>query len=140
MDENIFRPIAAREETETARPIEPFYNGDLEAARWRHLHMRARRRQLRRMHGCRFIHGENAEDLKSFRAHGRFADHTGAFARRLKTIFAKNGDVQQDIGFAAIWNDEAIAFGDIEPFDAPGDLNEIERFEAPRAVKCACFA
>jgi hypothetical protein len=44
----------------------------------------------------------------------------------LVAVPAQAGDVQQHVGHAVVRHDEAEAFGDIEPFDAAADLNEIQ--------------
>jgi hypothetical protein len=35
--------------------------------------------------------------------------------------------VEEDVGHPVIRNDEAESFGDVEPFDSPADLDDLER-------------
>ncbi len=127
MDKNIFGSIAARQKAETPRPIEPFDDRDFESADRRDLNMRTGGRQFTRMLSSRFIHGKNAENLEALGSHRGLANNTRTFARRLKTILAEDCDVKKHIRGAIIGDDEAIAFGHIEPFDVSGQLDKIER-------------
>ncbi len=44
-----------------------------------------------------------------------------------EAVATQNRDMDQHVGFAVVWNNEAITFGDVEPFDAPGDFNQTFR-------------
>jgi hypothetical protein len=123
--ENIFGAFAAREETETAQPVEPFHLRTLQAAGRRNADMRARRRHRGRMHRGRFIHRENAECLQSTRPLLHFADDASTLMRSLKAVAPQTGDVQQNIRHAVIRHDEAETFGDIKPFDDAAELDEV---------------
>ena len=50
-----------------------------------------------------------------------------AFIGGLIAVAAQTGDVQQHVGHAVVGNDEAVALGDIEPFDDAGYLDDVRR-------------
>ena len=88
--------------------IEPFHHDDLEAAARRNLDMCACR-ELGRVHGRGFVHGDDAENLKALRADGGFAHHARTFVGGLKPISAQRRHMKQDIRTAAIRQDETVA-------------------------------
>lgn len=126
MDENIFRPLPARDEAKAPRAIEPFDDHDFEPACRRDLNMCARCGLLSRMHSGRFIHRHDAEHLKALGALLDFTDYARAFGRRVKSIPLENGDMQEHVSATIVRNNESIAFGDIKPFYVSSHLNQIE--------------
>ena len=86
--------------------------------------MGARRRHLRRMHRGRLVHGENAERLQAARPLQHLDHDARAFIGDLKAVAAQAGHVQEDVGHPVVGNDEAVALGDIEPFDDAGELDD----------------
>ena len=47
--------------------------------------------------------------------------------RELKTVAPEDGHMDENVGLAAVQDDEAIALGGVEPFDPPGDFDEPNR-------------
>ena len=72
------------------------------------------------------VHRDDAKHLHALGALLRLADHARALEGGLQTAAAQNGHMQKNVRRAVVRNDEAIAFRDVEPFDAPGDLDKIE--------------
>ena len=72
----------------------------------------------RRMRRCQWWRNLGSEGYArgNVRTRRRFADDTRAFVRRLKTVTPQRGHMQQHIRHAIVRNDEAIAFGSVEPF------------------------
>ena len=66
-------------------------------------------------------------------------DHARAFVGGLETVAPQARHVQQDVGAAVVRHDESIAFGDIEPFDDTGQLDDgcrlVGRRRRPVAVQ-----
>ena len=125
MDEDIRRPLAAREEAEAAKPVEPFDLCPFETARGRHSNMGSRRRHLRRMDRRRFVHGDDAERLQTLWPRKHLADDARALIGGLKAVAAQAGHMQQHIRHAVVGNDEAVTLGDIEPLDDAGNFNDV---------------
>ena len=74
----------------------------------------------------RCIHRQHAKGLHAALALLGEADHAGSFERRLEAVAPEAGDVEEDVAeFAAIGQHEAVAFGDVEPLDRAGNLDEI---------------
>ena len=137
VDENIGRALAAREEAETAQPIEPLHLRPLEPAGRRHGNVGARRRHLRRMHRRRFVHGDDAEGLQAARALQHLDHHARAFIGDLEAVAAQARHVQENVGHPVIGNDETVALGDVEPFDDAGELDDARRLVADLAARAA---
>ena len=78
------------------------------------------------MDGRRFVHADDAEGLQPLGPDGGFAYDSRAFVSGLESVAAQDGDVQQHVGAAAVLGDEAVALGRVEPFDATGDLDELQ--------------
>ena len=57
-----------------------------------------------------------AENLQAALAALRLGDDAGAFVQRREAVAAQNRDVDQHVGFAAIGDDEAVTFCNVEPF------------------------
>src|SRR5579863_1264426 len=127
MYEYVFGAFAPRQEAKAAHPVEPFDDDDLEAARRRHLDMRAGRRQLRSMGSIARLYGNHMKDLHALVALDRFGHHARAFMQSLEPVAPQHGDVNEHIRLAAVGNDEAVAFGHVEPFDIAGDFDKSER-------------
>ena len=125
--EDVRRALAARQEAEAAQPVEPFHHGPLEPAGRRHRDVGARRRQLRRMDRRRLVHREDAEALQALRPLQHLADDARAFVGGLEAVAAQAGHVQQHVRHAVVGNDEAVALGDVEPFDDAGELDDGRR-------------
>ena len=116
----------------SANPIEPFDDHDLETADRGDLRMGARRGQLRGMDRLASFDGQHAKHLHAPVAPGGFGDHPRALVDGLEAVAPQHRDMEQDIRFAAIGNDEAVPLGYIEPLDPPGDLHERERLSVFR--------
>ena len=76
----------------------------------------------------RLVHGQDAKNLHALRAVLRLADDARALEGGLQTAATQNGHMQKNVRRAIVRNDKAIAFGDVEPFDASRDLYKIKRF------------
>ena len=128
MDEDVGRAVAARDETEAAQAVEPFDRG------------RARsRRSAQPGHGC----GPAASAPDGWRSiHpstgcGRPACPSAARQPRRpperprtrpgKPSRRKHADMEKNVLPAIVRHDEAIALGDIEPFDRAGELDQPDR-------------
>jgi len=72
-------------------------------------------------------HRQNAKDLQALFASLRLRHDARAFENGLKTIAAQHGHMDQHVAFAAVRNDETVALGDVEPFDASGDFDQTGR-------------
>ena len=127
MDEDIGRPLPARDEAEPAKPIEPFHLRPFETACWSHGNMGPRRRHLRRMNRRRFIHGDDAERLQAFGARQHLADDARALIGGLVAVAAQAGHMQKHVAHAIVGHDEAITLGHVEPFDDAGHFNDLRR-------------
>src|SRR5213078_4180521 len=114
----------AREEAEAAQAVEPFNLRTLEPAGRRHRDMGARRQHLGRMDRGRLVHRDDAEGLVAFGALHSLANETRAFVSGLVTVAPQHGHMEQDVGLAAIRDDEAVALGCVEPLDDAGYFNE----------------
>jgi hypothetical protein len=79
------------------------------------------------MHPIAGFNGDHAKHLHASIAARRFRHDPGAFMDGLKAVPPQHCDVEQDIRLAAVGNDETIAFGRIEPFDAACDFYERKR-------------
>src|SRR5579862_5074933 len=123
MHENVRRAVAARDETETAKPIEPFDLCPFEIASRGHSNMSTRRRHLRGMNRRRLVHGDNAERLQALRPRQHLADDTSTFVSSLIAVAAEAGYMQQHVRHAVVRDHEAVALGHIEPLDHPGDFD-----------------
>ena len=86
MDENIFRPLAARQEAEALGAIEPLDDHALKAARRRNSHMSSLRRHLRRVNGSRRIHRQDAETLQAAIAIANFTNDARTFQSSLEAV------------------------------------------------------
>jgi len=124
--EDVGGALAAGEEAEAAQTIEPFHPGAFEAARRRDGNVGARR-QLRRMDRRRLVHRDDAEALQPFLPLVHLGNDARAFIGGLESIAAETRDVQQHVGHAVIRHDEAVTFGDVEPLDEAGDLDQPHR-------------
>jgi hypothetical protein len=114
VDEYIFCTGAARQESETFQPIEPFDHGSLPIAFGNDMDVGALG-QLRGVDGRTFVHLDHSERLKSAVAPQNFAYNSGALIGSLIPVPPQNGDMNQNVGKPAIGNDEAKTLGDIEP-------------------------
>ncbi len=126
MDEDVFRSVAAGQKAETPDPVEPFHDGNLKTAAGDDLNMRAGRRRLRGMNCGAQIERHDPEDLQSLGALQDFADDASAFARRLKAVAPQRRHMDQNVGHAIVWDNEAITLRHVEPLDLTRDLDEIE--------------
>src|SRR5580698_1085032 len=127
MDEDIGSPVASCHKPETAKPIEPIDLCPFETACRGHSNMGSRRRHLRRVDRSRLIHGDDTESLQALWPRQHFANNARAFVSSLIAIAAKAGHMQQHVGQATVWNDEAITFGNIKPFDDSSHLDDRPR-------------
>ncbi len=127
MHEDVFRALAARQEAEALGAVEPLDQRTLEPARGGDLHMGAYRRQLRGMNRGRLIHRKDLESLVAALATLDEGNDARSLEDRLVTVAAQAGYVQENILHAIVRNDEAEAFGDVEPLDDTGDFNKIDR-------------
>ena len=73
------------------------------------------------------VERDDAERLQAARALRRLDDDARAFMGDLVAVAAKAGDVQEHVRHAAVRHDEAEALRDVEPFDAAGDFDEVQR-------------
>jgi hypothetical protein len=82
------------------------------------------------MQGRGLVEGHNAERLQAAWPLNRFDDDPRTFIGALKPVATKACDVKQNVRHPVVGNDEAESLRNIEPFDAPAHLNEIERLVA----------
>ena len=92
-----------------------------------HGHMGARRGHLRGMHRRRILHGENAERLQAARALQHLDHDARALIGDLEAVAPEAGHVQENIGHPVVGDDEAVALGDVKPFDDAGELDDARR-------------
>src|SRR3954453_19562887 len=109
MHKDVRRPLAAGQEPETSKPVEPFNLRPLQAAGWSHADVRPRRKHLRRVNRGGLVHREYSERLIAFGALHALADQPCSFIGRLIAVPPQHGDVQKYIWPAIIRNDEAVA-------------------------------
>jgi len=96
----------------------------------------------------RLVHRDHAERLVTLGALNALDNDAGAFIGSLEAVAPKHGNVQEHVRPAVVGNDEAVAFGSVEPFDDAVDLDEIgagltepaERTERAVAPAAAVFA
>ncbi len=89
------------------------------------------------MNSRRFIHGNYPEDLCALGATLGFAQDARSFKGSLVSAAAQGRDMKQDVLSAVIRNNKAIAFCDIEPFNATGNF---KKFDVDIAIFCAAGA
>jgi hypothetical protein len=92
---------------------------------------------LRRVHRRRFVHGDDAEGLQTARALQHLDHHPRPFIGDLEAIAPQARHVQQNVGHPVIGNNEAIALGDVEPFDDAGELDDARGLVADLAARAA---
>src|ERR1043166_3889557 len=95
--EDVRRPLAARQEPETAQAVEPLDLRALEPAGRRHGDMGARRRHLRRMHGRRLVHRQNPERLKAALALQHLDHDTRTLVCDLEAVAAQTCHVKENV-------------------------------------------
>src|SRR5262249_41764079 len=127
VDENVGRPLPARQEAETAKPVEPFHLRPFETTRRSHGNMGPRRWHLGWMYGSRLVHGDDEEGLQTLGPRHHLANDARAFIGGLEAVAAQAGHVQQHVAHAVVRHDEAVSFGYIEPFDDAGDFYDLRR-------------
>src|SRR5580704_7369315 len=127
MDENVFGALATGEEAEAPGPIEPLDDDDLECADRTRVRARARRRQIRSRGRVGLGDREHPEHLQAAFAPLSLGDDARAFSKGGETVASENGHVDEDVSRAVVRQDEAIAFGGVEPFDSSGDLDQPDR-------------
>src|SRR5262249_17231560 len=64
-------------------------------------------------------------------------DYPRALISNLKAVAPQARHVQKNVGHPVVGNDEAIAFGDIEPLDGAAELDDARRFAADLAASAA---
>src|SRR4051794_572214 len=109
MHEDVRRSLAAGEETETPKSVEPLDLRPLETTGRSNADMCTRRQHLRRVNGGGIIHRENAESLIALRPLHALAHQPGTFIRRLIAIAPKHRHVQKHVRPAVVRYNEAIA-------------------------------
>ena len=70
---------------------------------------------------------KHPEHLQAAFAPLSLGDDARAFAKGGESVAPENGYMDEDIGLAAVRQDEAIALGGVEPFDPPGDFDQPDR-------------
>ena len=83
--------------------------------------------------GCTAVDSSIERMRKACRPFGRCSashDDARALIGGLEAVAAQARDVQQHVGHAIVRNDEAVALGDIEPFDDAGDLDDARRLSS----------
>src|SRR6185312_2854107 len=123
--EDVWRALAAGQETEAAQAVEPFDLRALEPAGRGDGDVRPRRRHLRRVDRGRLVHGENTENLQALGPLQHLADDARALVGGLVAVAAQAGYVQEHIRHAVVGYDETKSLGDIEPLDDARQLDEI---------------
>src|SRR5712691_3186798 len=127
VDENVRGALPARQEAESAQAVEQFDLGALETAGRRHRDVSTRRRHLRRMDRGGVVHRQDPEGLQALGTLQDLAHDARALIGGLEAVTAQAGDVQEHVRQAVVGNDEAVAFGDVEPFDRAGELDHAHR-------------
>src|SRR5690606_2058790 len=126
VDEDVLRALAAREEAKALGAVEPLHQRALEPAFRYHGDMRALHRLLGRMHCAGIVHRDDLERLEAAFTLSDEADDAGTFEGGLKTVLAEASDVQENVtDGCVIGDDEPVTFGDVEPLDVAGNLDEI---------------
>ena len=70
---------------------------------------------------------DHPEHLQAAFAPLRLGDDARAFANGGEPVAPQHGHMDENVGLAAVRDDEAVALGDVEPFDPPGDFDEPDR-------------
>ena len=79
------------------------------------------------MHRGRFVHGQNTERLQATRPLQHLDHDARALIGDLMTVTTQTRRVQENIGHSVVGNDEAVALGDVEPFDDASKLDDPRR-------------
>ena len=70
-------------------------------------------------------HREHAEHLQAPVAPLRFGDDARAFVDRLEAVAPQHRHMDRGRRLAVVGHDEAVALGDVEPFHAAGNLDQV---------------
>ena len=109
------------------QPVEPFDLGALQPAGRRYRYVGSRRRHLRRMHGRRLVHRNDAEGLQALGPLQHLTQNPSTLIGRLVAITAEASHVQKYVRHPVVGDDKSEALRDIEPLNDAGQFDEIGR-------------
>jgi hypothetical protein len=78
------------------------------------------------VHCCRIVDFQDTKCLQALWTTKNFANDSRALVSSLVTVTPQARDVQQDVGYVIVGNNEAIPLRSVEPLYCPRDLEDID--------------